>query len=733
MLSKDKKLEIYACVRKQFPDEGLYLASRVSEWLQTNGCSPADMGYGSFREFAKELPEIFGFQSDDNDLFICVKRWEEGEMIMTGTAQEHPADSFFGTNNVILNDDIIEMSQQSLYALTKILGNGLTVQEMKQQIYGAFSAAKENHTLSFLAEKYVFPIDYCRDGALVNGLVSKNLSPRGKSLYFAFEKTQIFRGGNSPEVEDYSAQRPSISPEVCDRIYALISGSFPAETPLHMAAVSKLLTDHGIDKANYGFFKMKELLGQMDFLELSDVVLGGVPQVMITLHRRPTDPAPVQKPAPEAEQGGHTLSAFCNLPQKPLAILQKYVEQTDGTLYDLNALREMLCEDYEAALAKDAVFTSEGKKSFPTRWKKSDGTPVEITLRPSAYEGRPWFLYFVDYTARDKSAHVTDPGRQLENFAFLGSWASFLSELAEKAVDEEWDFQNNPRRSYHVLIQYIKYTFCRLMRENKVCISDDRQFASFNTGLVDKHYDDIYACFIPNEEGSGTPWKFTGFCTAASRGLGKQVVNYFNPLPQPPRYFTRTEDLFFDLDKQLHTDFDHIIIDNINRLPRQFLYDQFYDTPEAREMISSLSQVRDRDGRREIYERLKEIVSDNSRLFIRIQNRIKESIELARKRVRWNYKTAIPSYFPKRDTMSLMLPLCLYDGEKPDVALVVERTQSGNYQGQTILTIPQAYIDARLMCRLSSDWLNPTQISLNSDGYDEQELSAADDDLAEID
>ena len=38
MLSKEKKLEIYACVRKQFPDEGLYLASRVSEWLQTNGC-----------------------------------------------------------------------------------------------------------------------------------------------------------------------------------------------------------------------------------------------------------------------------------------------------------------------------------------------------------------------------------------------------------------------------------------------------------------------------------------------------------------------------------------------------------------------------------------------------------------------------------------------------------------------------------------------------------------------
>ena len=45
----------------------------------------------------------------------------------------------------------------------------------------------------------------------------------------------------------------------------------------------------------------------------------------------------------------------------------------------------------------------------------------------------------------------------------------------------------------------IKYTFYRLTRENKVCISGDKKFACFNTGLVDKHYDDIYACFAPNE------------------------------------------------------------------------------------------------------------------------------------------------------------------------------------------------------------------------------------------
>lgn len=728
-----KKAEIYSCIRKQFPDEGLYLSSRVTQWLQTNGFAPQNADKSAIRAIAEDFPELFGFQSNGDDTYILLKKWNEGEEIMTRTMLEHPADNFFGTNNVILNDDIIEMSQQSLYALTKILDNGLSVQEMKNVIYSAFAESKEKNTLSFLAEKYVFPIDYCPDGALVNGLVSKNISPRGKSLYFAFEKTRIYRSGNSPEVGSFSAKRPEINSADREQIYALLTRNFPANTPLHMAAVSKFLTENGVDKSRLGFYKMKDLLAEMDFLELKDVVLGGVPQVMIVIRPREDDvTTATESHSIAADSAAERLGDFCNLPQKPLSILQKFVETSENTEIDLFELREMLCDDYQTALAAGNVMTSDSKKMFPCRWKKADGTPVEITLKPSAYEGKPWFLYFVDYSVRDKTTRTNEPGKQLENFAFLGSWSSFLAELADKAIEEEWDFQNNPRRSYHILIQYIKYTFCRLMREKKVCISEDNQFAAFNTGLVDKHYDDIYACFVPNEFGTDTLWKFTGFCTAASRGLGKQLVNYFNPLPQPPQYFTRTEDLFFDLNKQLHPDFDHIIIDNISRLPRKFLYDQFYDNPEGRALLCELSRAHDKYERREIYEKIKQLVSDNSRLFVRIQNRIKESIELARKRVRWNYKTAIPSYFPKRDTMSLMLPLCLDDTEKPDVALVVELTQSGNYQGQTILTIPQAYIDARLMCRLSSDWLNPAQISLNDYGADEQELSAADEELADI-
>ena len=197
-------------------------------------------------------------------------------------------------------------------------------------------------------------------------------------------------------------------------------------------------------------------------------------------------------------------------------------------------------------------------------------------------------------------------------------------------------------------------------------------------------------------------------------------MNYFSPLPQPPVYFQRGEQLFFDLSRQLLTDFDHIIIDNIDRLPLSFLEEQFTDIQEARETAAQL-RTADYREKRALYDRLRVIVGENDRLFMRIQNRIKDSIELARKRVSRNYKTAIPSYYPKCNTMSLMLPLCLVDEEKPDVALVVQQTPAGNYQGHTILTLSQAYIDARLLCQLNSEWLTTNVGDDQEDGEEAAE------------
>lgn len=405
------------------------------------------------------------------------------------------------------------------------------------------------------------------------------------------------------------------------------------------------------------------------------------------------------------------LDDFCKLPNKPLEILEAYLREA-GTYSDLAMLREEIIEDYEKSKQQSSLRILRNKIIFPCRYNKPDGSSIELTIKPSLYGDSTWFLYYVNLGTT--ASIPTEPGKLFERFAFFGSWTKLLTDLMDKALDERWCFHDSAEGEYPILVQYIKYTFSRLVQENKICISANQQFAAFNTGLVDDHYDDIYACFVPNTYSPDTPWRYNGFCTATSGGLSKVLISNINPLPAPPSYFSHKEDLFFDTEKPLCIDFEHIIVDNIRRLPIAFLREQLFDYPEALKCISSIEACKDASARDDLYDSLGTTISDDSKLFRRFQNRIKDAIEFACKRVRWNYRTAIPLYFPRGNRMSLMLPLALVDEDRADIALVVELLPSGCYQGQTILTLSQAYINARLVCKLTADWLNPEDIASRS-------------------
>jgi hypothetical protein len=83
----------------------------------------------------------------------------------------------------------------------------------------------------------------------------------------------------------------------------------------------------------------------------------------------------------------------------------------------------------------------------------------------------------------------------------------------------------------------------------------------------------------------------------------------------------------------------------------------------------------------------------------------RRALDLAHNKVRWNYKTAIPIYFPAKNGLSMLLPLCMLSEDHVDLALVVERTESGNYQGHTIYPLNWAYSNSRLIARPDSEWL----------------------------
>ena len=62
-----------------------------------------------------------------------------------------------------------------------------------------------------------------------------------------------------------------------------------------------------------------------------------------------------------------------------------------------------------------------------------------------------------------------------------------------------------------------------------------------------------------------------------------------------------------------------------------------------------------------------------------------------------------------------MLPLEFDPNYGIEAVLLVEKTQSGNYQGQTIFTLKQCYVNARLISPLENTFLDPDKI--NDQGF----------------
>lgn len=368
---------------------------------------------------------------------------------------------------------------------------------------------------------------------------------------------------------------------------------------------------------------------------------------------------------------------------------------------------ELLDASWSAAVQVGAVRYYEGKIVFPIDAMRSDGeTPLEVSIRqgdPERSGGRAWFVSYVNTYVPPVVSHANIPTKAIEEFAWMGPWETFLEDLAAIALPESWCFADAPAdRQFGILKNYVCNTYYRLNLEGKICISEDGSFAAFNTGLVDGRFDDIYLCFEPQV--GQVPWRFVGFAASGNRALKKRVNKTFNPLPQTAQYFDKIEDLLFDPSRELQVDFEHVLIDNVDRLPLEFLAQELSQSVEAVSAIEAIQTCASVDCE-SLYEQLSDIIETDSRVYRTLRNRLEDAIDIARRRVRWNFKTAIPSYYPRANSMSLLLPLCLIGEQHADAALVVQLQESGIYQGQTILTIEQAYTNARLICRPDSDWL----------------------------
>lgn len=319
-------------------------------------------------------------------------------------------------------------------------------------------------------------------------------------------------------------------------------------------------------------------------------------------------------------------------------------------------------------------------------------------------------------TAKAKNGRIETPIKQksgLMEWAWMGDFRYVLKKLNEFALPEQWYYGHTKKIDYFpILGNYLVYTFFRLQKENKVREGND--FAAFNTGLVDKKYKQIFALFQKTNAYT-QKWEFKYFCVAGEEWAGKTLVANFKPLPERAHYFRDVADMIYDTTSgEPSLDDKHIFIENTDRLPAAFIAD---NCPKGFNLKDTSKM--EFEERKQYFKDLGAAIEADERTYRYMKGRLDDAVKLALKRIDWNFKTAIPMYFPTKNKMSLLLPLALVNDDKVDIALVVERTPSGNYLGHTILPLSWAYSNARLVTRPDSDWLVAEEIDT---GNDEDEI-----------
>lgn len=272
-----------------------------------------------------------------------------------------------------------------------------------------------------------------------------------------------------------------------------------------------------------------------------------------------------------------------------------------------------------------------------------------------------------------KRVVLRDPRSALQKFAFFHDWHQSMEDLSDYAQDEHWYYLKGKTDGYPVLSSYVTYTFKRIQNEDKIeytSKADGKKYACFNTGLATKKQEELFAYFEhidnnphqkPTQESylKRQSWRFDRFDKESYR-----LMNHFKQRPKLANYFQNPADLIYDTSKRLIPDFDHIADDREKRFPTSY------------ESLTKPQQI----------------------------EKIKATITTALARVDRNYKTAIPQYYD--GSIQLLLPLCLDDIEKADVALVVAK-EGEVYRANTILSLDLAYNNARLLARPDREWLNP--------------------------
>lgn len=240
----------------------------------------------------------------------------------------------------------------------------------------------------------------------------------------------------------------------------------------------------------------------------------------------------------------------------------------------------------------------------------------------------------------------------------LNKKIDYLSQLAE---EENWTVDDTYKNG--ILRYYVFYTFRQCHIQNRILYSSDKQWCCINTGLLDKHSNDIMMIFQINQKKSdknSKEWFLKAFQTKADR----DYMEHFDNVPSLAKYTDNIEDYYFDPDAKIVVNYEHILDDN---------WDRIYSVVHMDKQVMKALLV--------------------------------GVIESSKIRVQRNMRLVVPQLYNNKIMYLMPIYIPVNDTETVTMALAIEKTSTGLYRANTIFTKDDAYRKARLLMKPESNWL----------------------------
>lgn len=252
---------------------------------------------------------------------------------------------------------------------------------------------------------------------------------------------------------------------------------------------------------------------------------------------------------------------------EPLSLLYQVLP------YDIEPM-SVLEDDWRYARSTSTYEGTHSSIRFPLSFRASGSErPIVAQLHRSVklHAGKAWALEAIDLgdvgdAALQEGAlplvgsdtrpnRTTQLERDLAKLFIIGSWESYLGELANLTAKERWGARDTtglttsglatsggeipPELS--ILCEYLALTLHRVREEGQLLVSHDGQLAAFNTGLLSTGTEAIFDVLLPNE--GDIRWRHAGFCTAGSGELGTLLSHSLDEPPRAASYLTSLDEV----------------------------------------------------------------------------------------------------------------------------------------------------------------------------------------------